>query len=250
MKRKYFFLLMAAALVMGFAACSEDEFTVDGLKYKVTSESPKTVELTGYDGEKPTGALEIPATVKGYGVTSIGYNAFSSCEELTSVTIPEGVTSIGEDAFAYCVGLTSITLSDNLKYIGEAAFYYCIGLPTVSIPASVTSIDNLVFAECYNLTSVTIPDGVTRIRQGTFRNCSALTSFIIPANVTNIQSFAFEGCTNITDVYCYADLETLIWEGPYVGFNPYETKFHVKGDIAAWKAKFRTPKVIFVGDLN
>ena len=43
------------------------------------------------------------------GGTNIGSNAFSHCDNLTSITIPNSVTSIGNDAFAYCFNLRSIT---------------------------------------------------------------------------------------------------------------------------------------------
>ena len=41
-------------------------------------------------------------------VTSIGESAFTSCEELTSLTIPSSVTSIADYAFFLCSGLTDI----------------------------------------------------------------------------------------------------------------------------------------------
>jgi len=66
------------------------------------------------------------------GTRFIGYDAFSGCSALTSITIPESVTSIGFAAFSGCSALTSIT-----------------------IPESVTSIDDYVFNGCSALTSVT-----------------------------------------------------------------------------------------------
>lgn len=36
-------------------------------------------------------------------VTRIGEGAFSSCYELTSVTMPQSITSIGENAFQNCI---------------------------------------------------------------------------------------------------------------------------------------------------
>lgn len=49
--------------------------------------------------------------------------AFSRCEALTSIVLPESVTSIGEHAFAYCPMLESITIRSKAATIGDSAFY-------------------------------------------------------------------------------------------------------------------------------
>ena len=61
-----------------------------------------------------SGALTIPATIKGYPVTTIGDWAFAHCDSLTSVTIPDSVTTIGKYAFYYCTSLTSVTIPDSV----------------------------------------------------------------------------------------------------------------------------------------
>ena len=207
-------------LEMAFA-----EFTENGLKYMVTSESQKEVMLYGYDGEKPTGELTIPAKVRGYAVTSIGGRVFERCENLTMVTIPNSVTSVGYRAFFGCSGLTSIEIPNSITTIGNEAFsscislksvlfaegskltsikygtfVYCRNLESVVIPNSVTSIGDHAFSSCDSLKSVTIPNSVTSIGRGAFSVCNNLKSVTIPASVTSIDNVAFLACRNLESV--------------------------------------------------
>ena len=88
-------------------------------------------------------------------VTIIGgelfMSAFSSCKELTSITISDGVTSIGNYTFYGCTNLTSIIISDCVTHIGDNAFWGCTKLASITIPQSVTSIGNNPFHNCTKL---------------------------------------------------------------------------------------------------
>ena len=57
------------------------------LKYGIKGDA---VTITGCD-KKASGELIIPANIEGKLVTSIGYGAFSSCDDLTTITISNGV---------------------------------------------------------------------------------------------------------------------------------------------------------------
>ena len=133
-------------------------------------------------------------------VTSIGDRAFYNCKSLTSVTIPGSVTSIDKDAFCFCRSLTSVTIPDSVTSIGRHAFSYCESLTSVTIPDSVTSIGDYAFYGCKSLTSVAIPDSVTCIGNCAFWKCSSLASVTIPDSVTSIGEYAFSDCKSLTSV--------------------------------------------------
>lgn len=55
----------------------------------------------------------------------IGGGAFSKCESLKSIEIPDGVISIGVSAFNWCGSLKSIEIPDSVTSMGDEAFNMC-----------------------------------------------------------------------------------------------------------------------------
>ncbi len=133
-------------------------------------------------------------------VTSIGSLAFYGCDGLTSIKIPNSVTSIGSSAFSGCTGLTSIEIPNSVTSIGSEAFSGCRGLTSIEISNSVTSISWCAFYVCTGLTSIEIPNSVTSIGSEAFYGCTGLTSIEIPNSVTSIGEYAFCRCTGLTSI--------------------------------------------------
>ena len=155
--------------------------------------------VSGYIGN-PSGSLDIPSTYGGLPVTSIGERAFESCEDLSSITIPNSVTSIEYFAFYRCLSLTNITIPNSVTSIGDLAFRECTSLASITIPDSVTSIGDDAFAGCTSLSSITIGNSVTSIGNSAFSQCTSLTSITIPNSVTSIGNSAFAGCRSLTSI--------------------------------------------------
>ena len=189
-----------------FTKINDSTFIIDGIKYKVKDGN---LEVSGYDDATFTGVALIISKLKYNGqtfnVVRIGDQAFSWCDALTSITIPESVTSIGGGAFICCDGLTSVTIPNSVTSIGNDAFSGCYSLTSITIPESVTSIGGYAFDGCDGLTSVTIPNSVTSIGESAFNDCSGLTSITIGSGVTSIGGHAFYECSGLTSIMVQTD---------------------------------------------
>lgn len=151
---------------------------------------------------KPTGDLIIPNSVTcgnmTYSVDYIREGAFSGCDGLTSVIIPNTITNVTRNAFSNCSGLISISIPNSVTSIGENAFSHCSGLRSVTIPNSVTEIGVSAFGDCSRLSgTLVIPSTVTTIRNSAFGGCKGLASVVIPNSVSSIGSNAFYNVRHI-----------------------------------------------------
>ncbi len=118
----------------GFRSISYGIFTVDNIKYGITTRTEvMVVDYTGTDT-----AVTIPETADNgqyiYDVTAIGESAFQN-KGLTHVGIPVGVASIGEGAFSDNQ-LTAVTLPGSVERIDGHAFLNNPGLALVTVESN------------------------------------------------------------------------------------------------------------------
>ena len=223
-------LLLISAFMLSIVASWAHDVEIDGIYYNL-DETNKTAEVT-YRGisdmeyNEYSGSVTIPSSVTYnsniYSVSSIGFTAFSGCNELTEVTIPSSVTYIGEFVFYDCRNLTEILVSSsNEKFSSENGVLFdkdktiLIIYParkndnSFTIPNSVTSIGDYAFTNCSSLTSVIIPNSVTSIGNSAFWHCNELTSVTIPNSVTSIGDYAFTGCIGLISVIIDENVEEI-----------------------------------------
>ena len=85
---------------------------------------------------------------------NIAQCAFTDCQNLTSVTLPDTVLSINKFAFSGCKGLEEIQLPEALKEIDQQAFRDS-GISQIEIPKNVTNIGAHAFMDCTSLKRIT-----------------------------------------------------------------------------------------------
>ena len=130
------------------------------------------------------------------GVTNLQNDAFSGCQNLMTVRLPESLDYIGSGVFENCLGLTNMVIPDAVYYIGGQTFSGCANLASVTLPDSLTSLPDQLFENCASLKSINIPASVTGIDYGAFIGCTALTSIVIPGKAI-VGWNAFAGCTGL-----------------------------------------------------
>lgn len=265
MKRRIFSVVTALTMVvtvsilLPISAAKADETaepelslaetgTYGELEYEVSEDG--TVTITGYDNS--LASVEIPETIDGRTVTTIGDKAFYECSSLSSISLPESVNRIGDLAFMGCDNLIDINIPDGVRSIGYYAFKNCASLTSVSLAENVISIGYLAFNGCNSLNKIEVsddntnyssdegvlfnkdktelilcpcyksgdyivPDGVINIDEYAFEGCKKLTSISLPDSVSNIDIGAFSGCSSMTSVKNIPDKITTIANYMFVG---------------------------------
>ena len=231
MKKRILFTFLSLLSSAMLWAADGDIFTVNTVEgvemnFRVISEADKTCAVGTDDYNLSLNAIyrdtkghvTIPDHANDYKVTSIGYNAFTQCKELTSITIPEGVTIIRGGAFAWCSGLTGIDIPEGVTIVEDydkygndwGTFQDCTSLASVSIPSTVNSIGNHAFMGCYAIEHISVAEGNTvydsrnncnsliETASGTLlKGCNGST---IPEGVTSIAREAFAGCAGLASI--------------------------------------------------
>ena len=205
---------------------------------KILFNKDKT-ELIAYPSA--TGDVIIPA-----GVISIANNAFESCENLISVTIPDSVVDISDGAFKGDSSLTTFniginnenySLSDDGKILFNKDKTELIAYPSaagdVIIPAGVTAIRYNVFSYCEDLVSITIPDSLTSIDCGLLYGCN------------NLTSVTFENTNN----WYYSDYSGNL-NGTEIDVTDTEQNANYLKDIYCFYYWYRVEEGIYVSGLN
>ena len=205
---------------------------INGIYYVLDSSS-KTASVT-YTGTTSdynpsstayTGSITIPSTVTynsiTYSVTRIGEYAFQSCNELTSITIPETIISIGDGVFSGCTSLEAVNITDLAAWCGIS---FVTG-PDYNGSNPLQYAHHL-FIDGEEIKDLVIPSNVTRIGGRAFDGCLGLTSIMIPESVTSIGEEAFYD-TGLTKAE-FASIESLckIEFGSF-GANPLGAAQHL-----------------------
>ena len=132
-------------------------------------------ELPG-SGNRPWNSYsdQIRKITVGSGITTVSYEIFAHCSEVTEVVLPEGITTIGYSSFENCFKLSTINFPSTLERVGSRAFYRCEALTEAHFSDGLKGIAENAFIYCTNLSSVRIPASMTSTYMDAFRGCSKL----------------------------------------------------------------------------
>ncbi len=148
----------------------------------------------------------IPSKIKGYPVTTID---IEDCEEdngvrasNSEIIIPEGVTTIKNGAFSRCEKLEKITLPNSLSFIESSAFYdteYYNKKSNWENGALYIG-KHLIFVDKSVSGKYQVKEGTITIAEDAFLGCENITEILLPKSVKNICVNAFTNCKNLKSI--------------------------------------------------
>ena len=108
------------------------------------------IEILQYIGQ--AAVLEMPDTLDGVPITSIGAGAFQQAHSLRAVTLSAGITKLSDWAFSDLHRLEQVMPGENMTDLGENAFSGCVSLREIYLPQGVKALPRSAFEGCVYLT--------------------------------------------------------------------------------------------------
>lgn len=137
--------------------------------------------------------IQLPETLK-----KIGHHSFINCTELTEIAIPGGVRCLDEGVFKNCSHLRRVELGSGVQELGESAFEGCERLETVQLPSTLKKIGGYAFAGCLELQVAQLPEGLEEVGDWAFGFCRKL-AIKKPASLKAEGEKAYGGCRSVME---------------------------------------------------
>ena len=166
-------------------------------------------------------------------LTTLAYQAFRECQNLTSIILPEGLTKILYYSFEDCKNLKEVIIPATLSSVNGYAFYKCPalerfngvhtsedgrcivlpswsgnrlaafapnGITTYTLQDNIVAINEYVFSGNTEIRHLIMPNSITSIGGDAFSGCIGMESIVLSENLTYIDMYAFSGCSNLKKV--------------------------------------------------
>ena len=262
-------LVLLTLMLLTAVAVSAREFTIDGIKYSVISETDKTCAIISADNAAIAANLSIPSRVEisgrvntlVYDVIEIESRAFQNCDRLVSVSIPASINYVGLEAFQGCRNLKTVTFepsSSPLVFIRDEmsvskTFCGCeklcnliIGRPLKAESENLWSLHwgyckyispgNYEYIEDFTITEMTILDG-TDISTGDDKKFELFSKNVHTLKVGKnligeIGYNAYKGLYNLVMKECQPDADAMFSDRQYLLTKTYVPK----GSMSAYRA--------------
>ena len=197
----------------GIVKIGSGAFALTNLKEVIFPNSLEIIDNLAFE------RCKISTLVLGENITTVGSGAFTSNENLLSVSVLNPAAVIGDGAFTNCPNLKSVSLPEDFSFANYKVFSGCPSLAdengfailkgvlfgyygggqTVEIPDDVVAIGE--FSPNDTAESVVIPASTRIIDSNAFAMRENLKEVIIPSGVTTIGEAAFDYCTKLETIY-------------------------------------------------
>ncbi len=211
------------------------------------------------------------------GVEYIGSKAFSKCQYITEITIPESVKFVDTNAFensglktlivqnempvipsGLCMGtkLTNIQFShpEYIRKVGASAFKATpLGEPFFSewYGKDVSGYEELIvddnaFENCTSIKSVKMPDNLVALGQYVFRGNTSLSNVVFGKNTIQADRECFRNCTALDSITFNTVLDSL-GGGAFQGCTALKTVSGLPNTLFDWTPEDKTEGRGFAG---